>query len=318
MFLSPVSHVRIGVLSALLLPASLLAQDRNDDAHPRFLGPLASGGQPVPKGMVNIEPYLINSTSSSCFDADGHRLDSDAPAQWDLVVPINVGVTDRLTIGTTLAGQYDQGVDGGRDLVIGDTSVKAQYAVYASAEGHRTAWAVTAQRGLPTGRHDRLQYTDRAGSGSGAQTTALSVQGQAYFLDGMLRARAVAGWRLPGSRAGIRGQSVYGTAAGFSGSARLGSTFSTSVAAEYSVHPHWTLVAEALYEQGRGAHVSGLMADGEALDTRDPASWRLSVLPAVEYHFNDQVGVIGGVQMGVAGRNTSAIVAPQVALNVAF
>jgi len=48
MSLSPVSHVRIGVLSVLLLPASLLAQDRNDDAHPRFLGPLARGGQTMP------------------------------------------------------------------------------------------------------------------------------------------------------------------------------------------------------------------------------------------------------------------------------
>lgn len=319
----PVSYlapVRSGALAALLLPMSLMAMERpaDADAHPRFLGPLASGGQPLPKGMLNVEPYLVTTLSKTGFDGDGHRRSNDAPAQLDVLVPIKYGVTDRLTLGTTLSGQYDRGPRGGRDVVLGDTSLSAQYALYSGGGAHRAAWAATAQRGLPTGHHDRLQYARHAGSGSGALTTGLSTQGQAYFLDGMLRARVDAGWRLPASHAGIHGKSVYGTAAGFTGWARLGSTFNSSVAAEYSVHPQWTLVAEALYERDRGTRVRGTLADGTALDRQDPASWRLSVLPAVEYHFNDQVGIIGGIQLGVAGRNTAAIIAPQVAVNVAF
>lgn len=318
MSISCLAPACIGALIAVLLPVPSLAVESRADGHPRFLGPLASGGQPLPKGGFNIEPYLINTTSTARFDAERHRRDSTAPAQWDVLVPFKYGLTDRLTVGTTLSGQYDQGSRGGRDIVIGDTSFSAQYALYAGKGKHHAAWAVTAQRGLPTGHHDRLQYTHHAGSGSGALTTGLSMQGQAWFLDGMLRGRAVAGWRLPASHAGIQGQSVYGTATGFSGWARLGSTFNASVAAEYSVHPQWTLVAEALYERDRGTRVRGTLADGMPLDRQDPASWRLSLLPAVEYHFSDQVGLIGGVQLGVAGRNTTATIAPQIALNVAF
>lgn len=286
-------------------------------AAPRFIGPLASAGQPLPKGTINIEPYLVSTHAAQRFDAQGRRHRTDAEAGLALLLPMQYGLTDRLTLSTTLTGQYDRTPQSERRAAAGDTTLGAQYALHRGDGPHALRWAASVRSGLPTGRHDRLAE-DRAGSGGGARTTTLGMQGQALFLDGHLRARATASWRLPASHARIDGRSVYGTAAGFHGRARLGSRSSATVAAEYSIDPRWTLVAEALYEQDRGTRIRGRLGDGPAFDTLAPASWRLSLLPAVEYHLSDRVGVLLGVQVGVAGRNTAAVVAPQVAVNMVF
>lgn len=309
---------RAAVLIALATPFAAMAQAAADDDHPRFIGPLASPAPPLPKGAWNIEPYLVSSHAPEVFDAHGHRQDAEGSTGWDLLVPIQHGLTDRLTLGGTLAASYDVGSDGSRHARVGDTTLSAQYGLYDGGGVHRPRLAASLRRGLPTGHHDRLESGDKAGTGNGAHTTALGLNGQAYFLEGLLRTRAAMTWRPPGAHAGIRGESTYGTAAGFQGRATLGSAFSSSVSAEYSVDPHWTLVGEALYERGGSTRVAGRLVDGTAWVEDAPLSWRLSVLPAIQYHLSDRVGVIGGVQIAVAGRNTAAVVAPQVAVNLSF
>jgi hypothetical protein len=90
---------------------------------------------------------------------------------------------------------------------------------------------------------------------------------------------------------------------------------------EYSLSPTWVLAADLLYERDRGAQVSGVVASGA--DTRrferDITSWwRQSVAPAVEYHWSDRMGLIAGALVSFEGRNSAAIVSPQVALNMVF
>jgi len=311
---------RAGLLVAALLPVSTLAQAAGaaDDAYPRFIGPLASPAPPLPKGAGNIEPYLVTTTAPARFDAHGNRLDNQAPAQWDVIVPIQYGLTDRLTLGATLAAAYDRLAAGRREAAAGDTTISALYGLHDSDGPSRFRLAAGIRQRLPSGRHDHLEERRTPGSGSGASSTTLALQSQAYFLDGHLRARAAMSWRVPGSHARVHGASVYETGAGFAGKARLDASWTGTVSAEYSVDPRWTLVAEAMYERDEGTLLRGSNSDGSIVDARAPMSWRLSLLPAVQYHFNDNVGVIAGVQLALAGRNTAAIVAPQVAVNIGF
>ncbi|MDX3933294.1 MAG: hypothetical protein QHC77_15270 [Stenotrophomonas sp.] len=303
---------------ALLSSMAACAQAAGVQDVPHFIGPLATPGPPLPKGALNIEPYVVSSRSAARFDGDGQRLRSPAPMQWSTSIPIKYGVTDRFSVGGTLRGQYNRLAGGSRALATGDTTVAASFGLIDAGGAHRARLALTARQRLPTGRHDRLERRDVPGSGTGAASTTMVLHGQAYLLEGRLRARASVDWTLPGARARLRGRSVYGTDTGFDGRIRLGHGSGATASAEFSVAPRWTLVGEVLYEQDGGSTLRGDQGHGSAERRQRPSMWRLSVLPAVQYHLSDRVGLIGGLQVGVMGRNATALVAPQIAINMGF
>jgi len=296
-----------------LLSAAGTAAAQTLSSGPHFIGPLATGAPPLPKGAGNIEPYFVNTHVRSVFDDNGDRHAQSSPPNLSAIIPMTYGLTDKLTLGATLRGQYDRGDNA---LAVGDTTVSAQYGLYDSTAENRLRLHASIRQTLDTGRYDELGHRD--GTGSGARPTTLALGGQAYFLQGHLRARAGIGWQLPGSHAALRDRSVYGTGEGFVGRARLGSALTVTGSAEYSIAPQWTLVGEAMFERSEGTQVNGVDGQGRGVDLRGLNSWRASVLPAVQYHFSDRVGMIAGVQWAFAGRNTAAILAPQVAVNVAF
>lgn len=293
-----------------------------EDGAPRFAGPLLSPAPPLPKGALNIEPYFINSRVDAAWDADGNRHRGSVPDQWRLALPIQYGVHERLTLATTLNAYYSRAPGDDRAFDMGDTSVAALFGLYRSQAPSRTSVTLALRQGITTGHHDRLQ--DRrisVASGNGASTTVLGLHGQTYLLDGRLRARASTSWRVPGATAGVRGLSGFGTPADFDGRVRLGAALESTLAAEYSLSPRWVLVGEVLHERESQTGVHGVVegaAGPSRLDRLDPGGWRFSVVPAVQYHLSDALAVLFGAQVAVAGRNTSAVVAPQIAINMAF
>jgi len=314
-----------GGLALALLAVSAHA-DTGTSAEPdvRFTGALATGGPPLPKGLLNIEPYLIDTQVRGVYDEQGHRHDVDGvPDSWTLLVPVGYGITDRFGVSATLSASDASTPSGGRKWELGDTSVSAAY-VLASGEKHNASLAAGIRQNVPSGQADRL---DRHGlaqaTGSGASTMQLSLSGQAYFLaDRNLRGRFNVGWRLPGRHASLDGESAYGTPSEFRGQAQLHAASQASISLEYSFNPQWVLATDVIYEQDRGTHVRGIVMspDGErsAYDRELPSSWRVSVAPAVEYNFTDRIGVIAGAQVSLDGRNAAAIFAPQVAVNMVF
>lgn len=318
------SYFRNAVLQALGLSAVLAAPLAHAEGSgtPRFAGPLLTPAPPLPQGMLNVEPYLINSRVSQVWDNDGNRQRSSAPDQWRLVVPIQYGVHERVTLGATLNAYYNRAPGEDRALDMGDTGLAALFGLYRSEAPSQAALTLALRQGVTTGHHDRLEERRISmASGNGASTTVIGLHGQVYLMDGLLRARASTAWRVPGATAGVRGQSGFGTAAGFDGRVRLGAALESTLSAEYSLSPTWVLVAEVLHERESALSVHGLQgADGARTEVhrRDPASWRFSVVPAVQYHLSDQLAVLFGAQIAVAGRNSSRVVAPQVAVNMAF
>lgn len=311
---------------ALGLIAASAHADSGVSAEPdvRFTGPLATGGPPLPKGVTNIEPYLINTQVHGVYDDDGNRHHLDGvPDGWTLLVPVGYGLTDRLGVGATFSASDASTVSGGRKWELGDTSVSAGY-LLASSDRNNSTLTASVRQNIPSGQADHLQRHGLAeATGSGAPTTQLSLSGQAYFLaDRNLRGRFNVGWRLPGTHASLDGDSGYGTPDGFRGRADLHAASQATIGLEYSFTPEWVVATDIIYEQDRGARVRGIVtsADGQrsAFDEALPMSWRVSVAPAMEYNFTDRIGVIAGAEVSLDGRNTAAIFAPQVALNMVF
>ncbi|NIJ68940.1 hypothetical protein [Xanthomonas sp. 60] len=318
------SFSRSVILGAVVLGAVLGAPAAHAEGSgsPRYTGPLVTPPPPLPQGTLLVEPYLINSHASRSWDNDGNRHRTRAPDQWRVVVPINYGVHERVTLGATLNAYYNRDAHNNRAFDVGDTGLVALFGLHQGTGPSQATLTLALRQGITTGHHDRLEERRiSVASGNGASTTVIGLHGQAYFMDGHLRTRASTAWRIPGATTGVRGQSGFGTAPGFDGRVRLGTALESSMSAEYSLSPRWVLVGELLHERESGLSVHGTQGPtGKRTEVhrRDPASWRFSVLPAVEYHFSDQVGVLFGAQIAVAGRNTSQVVAPQVAVNMVF
>jgi len=305
------------VLAGMLATHAAAAQDA-----PRFAGPLMSPAPPLPVGMLNIEPYLIHSRLRGVYDGKGHHRNADAPGGWHLSVPVQYGVHERVTLAATFNAMYDRDDGESRAFDVGDTSLSALVGLFNGGGSARPTLTLALRQSLATGHHDRLE--DRSisvATGNGVRATSVGLHGQAYFLDDHLRMRASSAWRIPGSSTGVRGRSAYGTPDGFDGQVRVGAALASLLAAEYSLSRSWVLAGELLHERESAGSVHGTRpGDGGRVEfhRRDPASWRFSVVPAVQYHWNDNLALVAGVQVSVAGRNSSQVVAPQLALNMVF
>jgi hypothetical protein len=138
----------------------------------------------------------------------------------------------------------------------------------------------------------------------------------------LLRTRTNLRYRLPHDGVRVHGQSTYGTQRGFEGEAELRGAWDATVGSEYALNRTWVLAMDAIYERSSGFRVSGLTPDAsdamQRLRIDRDGGWRLSFAPAVQYHASDAVGVIAGVFVSTHGRNTSAALSPQVAVNFVF
>jgi hypothetical protein len=290
-----------------------------------FTGPLITPSPAtLPAGVVAIEPYLINSSSRSSYDAHGRKQTKTSSShQWQVVVPIFIGIADRLqaqiTPGVVHARSAGMRTGDGR---MTDTSVRLQYLLQkTNADGTKPAIAVSVTRRYPTGSYDRLDANPLNGTGSGATVDSVALIAQQYIwlANGRpLRWRGNLSYSPSPSRVGVRGVSVYGTPSDFRGHARLGRQLDAVAGLEYSIDPQWVLALDLAYSRDWETRLSGIQRDVagnlQAVDRKDPARSGYSLAPAVEYNFNSRIGVIAGVHFSVAGRHSDAFVNPQVAV----
>jgi len=322
------SLLSTALAATFLIVAPAGAQEATDAGETtretRWTGPLVTGAPPLPAGALNVEPYLVQTQVTGVYDRDGKRHSVDGvPEEWLIAVPITYGITDRLTVGVTPRVNYASTLDNDRDWEVSDTSVSAQYSLFKRATPDRTTLAVGVRQNIPTGRHDQLDVARLAdATGSGAAFTTLGLYGQTFLLpERNLRTRFNLFYRIGGAGVNVDGRSGYGTAGDYSGRVHLGEAWQFNLGAEYSFSPKWVLAADVVYEREQGARLHSVTEGFEGVrrvDERRDSSWRVSLAPAVEYHFTQDTGLIVGALVSLDGRNSAEIFSPQIALNMGF
>jgi hypothetical protein len=284
-----------------------------DDA--RFTGPmLAVSAATLPRGHFLIEPYFYD-VAAAHVNALGSR------------AYVLYGIADGLTVGLIPIVGFNVIGDGlsSSGVGLGDVTLMAQRRLTRYHEGRWTpAISVMVQQALPTGKYDRLGDRPSDGFGSGAYTTTLGLNSQTYFWlpnGRILRLRFDLSQALS-NHVNVDGVSVYGTSAEFRGTAKPGSSFSADVAWEYSMTRRWVWALDVTYGRTRSTRVTGHSirdqngaqgAPSVLLDSGSSEAFGFA--PAIEYSWTPNLGVLLGVRVIPSGRNTTATIAPVLAIN---
>ena len=328
-----VIHRAVGIIAIGVSLCSVHAQNVSSSARGErqslddawWTGPmLAASAGTLPRGHFLIEPYFYDVSVQGYYDGDGNRRAATHANGFGSLTYILYGLADRVSVGlipvagiNTISGSSSGGG-------MGDLSLQGQYRL---TQFHEGGWVPTTsivlQETLPTGKYDHLGERTNDAMGSGAWTTTLAFYSQKYFWlpnGRILRGRIDVSQSFS-SEVSVKDVSVYGTAEGFRGHAQPGTSFFLDVAGEYSLTRRWVLALDVTYRYGANTRVTGFSIDPTGVPSPrsirldSGSSHALGLAPAIEYNLNRNLGVLLGVRVIPAGRNTAATVTPALAIN---
>jgi hypothetical protein len=289
-----------------------------------WTGPLlAPSANTLPRGHVLIEPYLYDVISQGSYDSSGVRHSSPHINGFGSLTYINYGLADKLTVGLIPVFGYNQvsGAPDSSSVGTGDLTAQAQYRLHLF---HEASWVPTTsfalQETFPTGKYDNLGDRASNGIGSGSYTTTLCFYTQTFFWmpnGRILRARFNVTQSFS-REAHVQDVSVFGTSPGFRGHADPGAALFADLAGEYSITRSWVLALDATYRHQYNTAVRGynMASPAGPVSLNSGSSQAFGLAPAIEYNFNSKVGVIAGMRLFPAGKNTSNSITPAIAINI--
>jgi hypothetical protein len=289
-----------------------------------WTGPLlAPSANTLPRGHVLIEPYVFDVITEGVYDSTGTRHSVPHANEFGNLTYFNYGLTNKFTVGAIPTFGYNDVSEGPNSSSIeaGDLSLQAQYRLHLFKEG---GWipttSINVQETVPTGKYDQLGGHPNDALGSGAYTTTLGFYTQTFYWmpnGRILRARFNVTQAFSHS-VSVHDVSVYGTSQGFRGHASPGPALFVDLAGEYNATRHWVLAGDVVYRHQYNTTVSGYNVSNATLPVllNSGSSEVFGVAPAVEYNFNSRVGVIGGVRIFPAGKNTTDSFTPVIAVNI--
>lgn len=275
-----------------------------------WTGPmLAPSAATLPPGHLLIEPYF--------YDISAGHSNTVGSLSYFLY-----GLANRFTVGVIPTIDYTVATGGPNSSNVepGDTSLLAQYGLSRFRPG---SWvpstAINIQETFPSGRYDGLGNELNDGFGTGAYTTALALYSQTYFWmpnGRILRMRFNLSDAFS-TEVGVEGVSVYGTAAGFTGTAAPGRTSYADAAWEYSATRRWVLALDIEYHFEGSTRIRGYNRSGlpRAEQATLGSTGELIFAPAIEYSWKPSLGVLVGTRIIEIGHNITPSITPAVAIN---
>jgi hypothetical protein len=306
----------------------LVPRQSLDDAW--WTGPmLAPSAATLPRGHFLIEPYFYDVIMIGRYDRERVRRSTAHSNGFGSLAYVLYGLADRVTVGMIpTTGYIVEDSSRSSGVRLADLSVQGQYRL---SQFHESHWIPTTslvvQQTFPTGKYDRLGDRLSDGLGSGAYTTTLALYSQTYFWlpnGRMLRTRLDVSQSFS-TTVKVQDVSVYGTGQGFRGQARPGSSFFADLSFEYSLTRMFVLALDVTYQHTGNTRVTGYSVAGprgaqnpSSIEFDSGSSDAIGLAPAIEYSWKPNLGVLLGVRVIPAGRNTAATVTPALAINMVY
>jgi hypothetical protein len=283
-----------------------------DDAW--WTGPLlAPSANTLPPGHLLIEPYVYDVIQYGNFDHNGVLVPAQHQNGFGNLTYLIYGLANRFSVGLIPTFGYNNVSSGpsSSNIGMGDLGALAQYRL--TPDSCLAKVSIAVQETFPTGAWQQLGDNPNNGFGGGVYSTKVSLYTQtfAWMRNGrILRLRLNFSQTFSGS-ASVSGVSVYGTGTGFSGYVYPGNTFTVDAAGEYSITRNWVFASDLVYSESGNTRVTS--ASGAITNLGFSNSFAFA--PAFEYNWSPAIGIIAGVRLFPAGRNTAASVTPVFAIN---
>lgn len=292
---------------------------------PWFTGPLLTpSSHVVPCGHQNYEPYIYWTQIQGIYDSNWKFQSRPMFTNVLFQGAMQFGVLPSTEFD--IAPQFDYNQTQNRRMWrASDLPLTLAFQLLDEKEGE---WypAIKLRFGAntPLGKYDRLSPTrlgtDVGGSGTWYPGVGLVFGKLFHFKDvHYLSMRLFLTYNF-GTPVNVRGLSVYGGAPsspgvkGTRGTVYPGNIFLFLNGYEYSLTQNWGLALDIQYQHTDTSRFSGFSPPG----TRPilPSQELFALAPAVEYNWNENIGVIVGPWFTVAGRNTGKFVSYVGALNI--
>lgn len=314
---------RINLTSLFTLVFFVFTNQAYASESPWFTGPLlAPAGHTIPRGHTNVEVYGFYNGVTGSYDNRGNLIKSPGNKTRTITPLFSHGLTDRLDVQFSLPfvqshrGQIKSHHIGDAGATIGFQALEQKDSRW------RPDLRVTIQEVFPTGRFEQLNpvYKGTDSTGVGGYQTGFSFDFQnlqqvteVHYLRSRLSLSYVAT-----SKVLTHGESGIGTGLLADGVASPGDVWSIDLAGEYTLTQNWVVVMEGFASRQTKSTFKGFpgfIAPGVLATPGNGISKLITLAPALEFNFNANVGIIGGVWFSIAGQNNADFIASVLALN---
>lgn len=284
---------------------------------PWLTGPLlCPSGHLIPMGHVNFEPYFYWTKYSGFYDSKWNFQSTPHYFSDTLQLTLQIGVLPNTEFDVNPQFYYNR-CKGQSDYRIGDLPITLAFQLFDGAT-NRTIPSLKLRfdANIPIGKYEHLNpkklLTDSAGSGSWSPAVGLVSSQLFQFGTHFLAMRYFVEYGLTAATH-VGGLSVYGGDAETRGTVYPGCSITAIVGTEYTLSQSWVLACDFQYVHQNKTRFSG---HSPKVSVTSPSSENFSIAPAIEYNFNESIGLIGGAWVSFAGRNSSQYLNWVLALNV--
>jgi len=284
--------------------------------HLWLTGPLLTPtAQVTPPGHVNLEPYLYMFVNNGRYQDDWNAKAFPKLFQLNPQILFKVGLVEKFDI-LGVYQMYYSWRQQESSFQFGDLPLSLEYQFYEGESATLIKFYV--KETFPIGNYQNLNHkkkgTDSSGQGSFVTSSGVTFSrvydfgNQQYF-----RPRVDLSLNFP-APVKVSGLNTYGESKNTHGTVIPGNGFTFYVGMEYTLTKEWALALD----------LAGFMAGKTRFkgwtDTKVGygSSAQFTAAPAIEYNWREDMGLIAGAYLSVAGRNSTRFYSIGVAYNYYF
>ena len=272
--------------------------------NPWYTGPLVTpSATMMPPGCGNVQPYLFVNGSYAEFNKN-RESKSLKNNQYSLeaLATLFTGITKSVDFNITVSGQ---GIWQGSISSGGFNDISAVVGFLITPESlYVPAMKFTLGETFPTGKYQDLNPSkkglDASGEGSFQTQFGFAISKVIWWLyEHPLNTRFFISYNVP-DHVEVHGVNAFGGDPKTVGHVSIGRTLTTDLGLEMSFNQNWVGALDVVYVSQSRTRFWGYTTTPVGSDYND----NLSLAPAIEYNWNENLGVIAGVQFSVYGRNS--------------